>query len=280
MGDGREGVAAGLSGAENARMAEPYEVVPDPPTPRLPGAVMLHPTIDDVIDAVTADLLVQAKNCVRSFGDFHAVLSGSPALEPIYRRLMYDPGLRDLPWKQTHLWLADEAHPTAEERTPRFALIRDWLIEHSDIPPEQVHGIVVDDPDPAARFRREASSALAWRASGHDRFDFVLLSVEGGGLLPLHARDAEAVIAPIAPDSGLGVAWSVTDLAVAQSRFLASIALGASAARVLRDTRADAWARLAPAAGEWRWYMDHDTAARTLAGEADAPGSAAPDRSA
>ena len=86
-------------------LPEVYEVAPRPPTPRLPGTVVVREDVDALVDAVAADLLIQAHNCVRTFGDFHLALSGGTTPVLLYQRLMIDPAYRELPWTRTHLWI-------------------------------------------------------------------------------------------------------------------------------------------------------------------------------
>ncbi|MHC5007983.1 MAG: 6-phosphogluconolactonase, partial [Planctomycetota bacterium] len=76
--------------------------------PPLPGEVIVAETADKLIDLVAAEIVVQAKACVREFGDFELALSGGSTPQPLYERLMYDPDCRQLPWVRTNLWLVDE----------------------------------------------------------------------------------------------------------------------------------------------------------------------------
>jgi hypothetical protein len=89
-------------------MADLYDLAPRPVAPALPGTVVVRESADELVDAVAADLFIHALNCIRTFGDFHLALSGGSTPLPLYRRLMYDPSYRDLPWTRTHLWMVDE----------------------------------------------------------------------------------------------------------------------------------------------------------------------------
>src|ERR1044071_2436025 len=116
------------------------------PKPPLRGTVVVRETADELIDAIAADLFFQAQACVRSFGDFHLALSGGSTPEPLYRRLMYDPNYRDRPWKRTHLWIVDERRVPEDDERCNFRMIRETLVEQSDIPREQVHPIKALSP--------------------------------------------------------------------------------------------------------------------------------------
>lgn len=166
---------------ENTGVSEHYDIAPEIPVPRLPGRVIVRPSEEALIDAVAADLMFQAIACVRSFGDFHLALSGGSTPQGLYRRLMYDPRYRELPWKRTHLWIVDERRVPFDDERSNFRMIRELIVDHSDIPPEQVHAMfpLADDAD--ARYERELTDALSWREKGHDRLDFVLLGLGSDG---------------------------------------------------------------------------------------------------
>lgn len=138
-------------------MIESYELVPEPVPPRLPGTVIVRQAADDAIDAAAADLLIHSRNCVRTFGDFHLAISVSPPVEPMLRRLMYDPPLREIPWKRTHLWLVDEHLSPGPSRPANFDLLFGLIVEQSDMPPEQAHAVTFTATTPP--WTTNASSA-------------------------------------------------------------------------------------------------------------------------
>ncbi|MCC6677490.1 MAG: 6-phosphogluconolactonase [Phycisphaerales bacterium] len=253
---------------------------PTPPArPDLPGPVVVREAADDVLDAAAADLLIQAKNCVRAFGDFHLAVSVTPLTEPLLRRLMYDPALRDLPWKRTHLWITDERAVGGDEES-RFELLRQLVVEQSDMPAEQAHAIRAAEVEPDRRYEADLREHLAWREKGHDRLDFVLLGLGDNagiaGLQPGTGADTDpgrlAVIAGLARDERSAITLTLTMINAA--RFIAVLATGperrgaiaeVGAARRRRVGSAEATppaGRLLPLAGELRWYLDHEALPR------------------
>jgi 6-phosphogluconolactonase len=158
-----------------------YELAPLPAKPDLPGEVVVRDTSDDLIDAIAADLMVHAHNCVRTFGSFHLALSGGSTPVPLYRRLMYDPNYRNLPWSKTHLWIVDERRVAFHDERSNFKLINELIGDHSGIPPEQVHPIFALAPDADAEYERVLREELMWRERGQDRLDFVLLGMGSDG---------------------------------------------------------------------------------------------------
>ncbi len=152
-----------------------------PKAPQLPGEAVTAASSDELIDRIASDLVTHAANCVRRFGDFHLALSGGEILDPLYCRLMYDPNYRVLPWRRTHLWMVDErCVPDADPRS-RFRQISETIVDHADIPPDQVHPIPVASRAADSEYESRLKEALAWREKGHDRLDYVLLSADEDG---------------------------------------------------------------------------------------------------
>jgi 6-phosphogluconolactonase/glucosamine-6-phosphate isomerase/deaminase len=251
----------------------PIDVVPKPEvvTPRLPGAVVLRPDADQLIDALLADLLIHSRNCVRAFGDFHLAISATEEAEPYLRRLMYDPNYRDFPWIRTRVWMVDEAPVDTDDPQSRYARLRDLVLEQSGIPKEQLHRIDAAAPGAVEAYEAELRQHLGWREKGHDRLDFVLLTLSESGGVAAFESDADAPAGLLVhavplngPDAeGLRRA-SMSMEFINASRVVAVIAGGQERRPILTtlstpkraETRAAAL-RLRPLAGELRWYLDY-----------------------
>jgi hypothetical protein len=233
---------------------------------------VLKATADEAYDAAAADLLIQASNCVRAFGDFHLAVSATPAAEPFLARLMWDPQLRDLPWGRTHLWIADATHARDASDS-----IRALLVEHSDLPPAQFHALPVTPPAYAgdegtiAAYQQSFRETLGWREKGHDRLDHVILSLDPDSplLRPILAAPDDALVVP-GTSGGTGVGARFTLGVLNASRFLAVLGVGQRAAKELSaawravppierlnpDSSLPLALRLRPHAGTLRWYLD------------------------
>lgn len=257
-------------------MSEPYETAPIPlsgpalPRPKLPGSVVVRETADEVIDAVAADLYFQALACVRAFGDFHLALSGGSTPEPLYRRLMYDPPYRELPWKRTHLWIVDERRVGFDDARSNFKMIQETIADHSDIPGDQVHPIFALSETADADYERELQEHLGWREKGHDRLDYVLLGMgEDGHTASLFPRspaldDGGRLVLSnggpfVTPPDRITMTFRMLNAA----RFLAILVLG-ERKRAAVERVASGQERvedlpvlgIRPLAGEQRWYLD------------------------
>jgi 6-phosphogluconolactonase len=241
--------------------------------PVLPGTVIVRQTADELIDSIAADLLFHAKSCVRTFGDFHLAVSGGSTPEPLYRRLMYDPNYRDLPWKRTHLWIVDERRVPFDDERSNFKMINETLVVHSDIPAEQVHPIPAMSDDADTAYEKELKEVLAWREKGHDRLDYVILGMGADGhtasLFPrspaLESRGRLVRInsgPTVTPPDRVTMTFDLLNA----SRFIAVMVTGEKK----RDTIAKVQAAsrntvsvedlpvlgIRPLGGELRWYLD------------------------
>src|SRR5262245_58038619 len=244
----------------------PINLVPklDVQTPRLPGHVTVRPDHDHLIDALLADLLIHARNCVRAFGDFHLAISATEEAEPYLRRLMYDLNYRDFPWLRTRVWMVDEIASDPELPDSRYSRLRDLVLEQSGIPKEQLHRI--DAAQPIEAYEAELRQHLGWREKGHDRLDLVLLTLgESGGVAAFEAEPAGGEGRLVQQVEGR---VSLTMEFINASRVVAVIAGGAErreiVARLAGPGRRDAAlaaTHLRPLAGELRWYLDNSACA-------------------
>ncbi len=252
--------------------------------PRLPGKVMLRATADDAIDALAADILLQAMQCVRSFSDFHIALSGGGTPLPLYRRLMYDTAYRQLPWDRSHMWVVDERRVPFDDERSNFRQLDDLIAQHSGIPTSNVHPMPALEPDADKRYEAELLRVLGRRDKGQDRLDFVVLGMGNdahtASLFPhspalFPAADASTKLVRINSGPRVTPPDRVTmtfDLLNA-SRFVAILVLGTSKrdtiARVSKAYQENAASGnfpveelpilgIRPHAGELRWYLDHD----------------------
>lgn len=274
-------------------MSDLIQLEPIPQPPRLPGTVVVRPSVEEVTDALAADLLLHANNCVRTFGDFHLALSGGSTPVPLYRRLMIDPRYRDLPWTRTHLWIVDERRVSFEDDRSNFKLISELIGDHSGIPDNQVHPIYAMAEDADEQYERALRETLGWREPGHDRLDFVLLGIGDDGhtasLFPhspaLPARppqdtpgdaaaetdedDDRLVLINSGPTVTPPDRVTMTYRLINASRFVAVMVTGAGKRAMVERIAAAAAGRsgdtyrdvpilgVRPVGGELRWYLDH-----------------------
>jgi len=242
-----------------AQETDAYGVIEPPKPPKLPGLTVMRETADDAIDALCADLFLHALNCTRTFGDFHFAVSGEPEVEPVLRRLMLDPTLREFPWHRTHLWQVDELVVPRDDAASRWAVLRDMLIEPSDIPHPQVHAMHIERSDVVLRYERELREVLGWREKGHDRLDCCIL---GPACLRIPEDPGQDALVT-EDESATPVRVSLARRTIAAARLVTCLLTGQEArehvdslSRQQRD-----WP-MCTTGGETRWYVDHDAASK------------------
>ncbi len=250
---------------------EPYPLSSDEVTaPPLPGTVTAESTVDRLIDLLAADLMIHAANCVRTFGDFHLALSGGSTPLPLYERLMIDPNYRSLPWRRTHLWIVDERRVPFDDPKSNFRSISETIVDHADIPREQVHPIFAMSETADVDYEQQLKDTLGWREKGHDRLDFVLLGMGSDGhtasLFPNSPalRETQRLIRinagpTVTPPDRVTMTFPLINA----SRVVAVLATGSAKADALhRVVHSHESAEslpikgIHPVGGELRWYLD------------------------
>lgn len=165
-------------------MTDPIPLAPDVDDlkgPNLPGRVVVRADRHSVYDALGAELMVCAVQCVEKYGDFHIALSGGSTPFPFYEQLMTDPHYRMFPWSHTHLWIVDERRVAFDNPLSNWRQISEIFADHSGIPAAQMHPMMATVPDVAAQYESALHAALAARPRGEARLDFVLLGMGDNG---------------------------------------------------------------------------------------------------
>jgi len=146
----------------------------------LRGERVIAADADTLIDLLARDMAQFAHMRVRECGAFHLALSGGSTPQALYQHLMIDPRYRLFPWPQTHLWLVDDRCVAFDDERSNWRMIRELIVDHVDMPAEQVHPMPVLEDDGDAAY--EAALRAALRAEGvGGRLDFVLLGMGGDG---------------------------------------------------------------------------------------------------
>lgn len=247
-----------------------YELADAKPRVNLPGDVIVCNTPEELVDQMGHDLVSHSLNCLRSFGDFHMAVSGGTTLTPFLRHLMIDPICRGIPWKRTHLWMADERRVAPDDDQSHWHDLHDHLGLHAGIPTSQQHRMDAMSRRVEKEYADELRSALAWREKGQDRLDYVLLGLgEDGhtaGLFahsPALAEQREFVRINSGPTVPGPDRVTMTRRILNGARFIAIMVTGERKAPIVeRLTHRDAHPQefpvlaLQPTGGTVRWYLD------------------------
>ncbi len=234
-------------------MDQSYEIAGEIDRPRLPGRVVLRPSLDDALEAAAADLYLQAHACVRAFGEFHLAMGYGPEEHRLLLRLMTDPNYRELPWSRTHLWSVAEPRVAVGDERHSHTHLAEMILAASDMPEDQAHPLLGHLHDAEARFEAEIRAHLGRREPGHDRFDCVLLPLDGPALRGT-VDPLDRLVGPTEDGSGVGL----TVRTLRGARLVMVIGTGRDAQAVVRAAESDhATVGILPVGGELRWYLDH-----------------------
>lgn len=247
-------------------MTEPYGVEPEPTLPDLPGEIVHRAQADQMYDALAADLMIHAGNCVRSFGDFHLALSVGRPQVTLYLRLMTDPAFREFPWNRSHVWLTSEAEVPPGDARSRIAEIRSIFADHAGMPARHIHA--VPWPGGAAAYEEQFQTTLAWREPGQDRLDAAVLGIhptgEPEGISVSTGADEPAALVRASDDVSRhgeppvgGV--TLTPRVLRATRLIAVVGSGVeshAAVRAAENGGRLKFEAIAPVGGTLRWYID------------------------
>ena len=238
--------------------------------PALRGRVEARHDAEDVFEALAADLMAQAINCVGKHGEFHLALSGGKTPFPFYEKLMIDPRYRAIPWGSTHLWMVDERRIGFESDLNNYKHIHEILVDHSGIPAENVHPMPVQDAAPDVTYERTLREVLGRRTAMQQRLDFVLLGMGDNGhtasLFPhtevLQVRDRWVGLCDgptVTPPPRITLTYPTLNAA----RFIAVLVMGAAKGPMLKRVASgkEGFEELPivgiePTSGDMRWYLD------------------------
>jgi 6-phosphogluconolactonase len=126
--------------------------------------------------AAATAIAVQARSAVAERGRFVMAVSGGRTPWIMLRTLAEE----DLPWKNIHVVQVDERVAPPGDKDRNLTHIRESLLDHSPIPPEQIHAMPVESPDLVAA-AREYASLLAEIAGSPPALDLVHLGLGPDG---------------------------------------------------------------------------------------------------
>ncbi|MDX1565669.1 MAG: 6-phosphogluconolactonase, partial [Phycisphaeraceae bacterium] len=113
----------------------------------LRGKRVIVPDVEDLVDELAGAIFAAATQRTAQAGAFHLALSGGRSPEVLFRRLMLDPRYRLLPWDRTHLWLVDDRCVPADDPRSNSTMIREFIVDHVTMEPDQFHPMPVMEPD-------------------------------------------------------------------------------------------------------------------------------------
>jgi 6-phosphogluconolactonase len=152
--------------------------------------------LDDFMIAEWSHL---CRAAVERRGRFAAALSGGETPVDFYARLSFSG--RDLPWRDTHIFLADERCVPLNHPDSNYRMIEANLLRRVSIPRRNVHPVLVDQEPRAAAEAYEGELRRFFRLADGEppRFDLIMLGLGADGhtasLFPGHAAAGETRLA-------------------------------------------------------------------------------------
>lgn len=145
--------------------------------------IIRHPDAETLADAVADELVRQLQSAVAYRGVAHLVLTGGGIGIAVLAELRRIADRVGLDWSDVHLWWGDERFLPDQDPERNETQAYEALIEHIDIPADQVHPMPSSDGIDGAELDHAAtrySRELAVAAHGEGpvpRFDVCLLGV-------------------------------------------------------------------------------------------------------
>lgn len=230
--------------------------------------VRVFPNLEALSREAARDLTENIAATAAEAGRFTLVLAGGSTPRALYRLLASEH--RDqIPWAQVHLFWGDERYVPQDDPRSNYRLAREALLDHVPIPPEHVHPMPTDFPDPDAAARAYEDMLRSRFASPWPRFDAVLLGLgtdghtaslfPGSPALEEQERWVAAVRAPVEPSLRLTLTLPVLNHAAHVSFLVAGEDKAPALHRVLAGAphpRTCPAAGVRPHSGDLIWWVD------------------------
>jgi 6-phosphogluconolactonase len=233
----------------------------------------VFPDLTAASEALAHTLTSQARAAANRQGRWVVALSGGETPRGLYEALaQLAPDA--MPWSQCHVVLADERCVPSSDPASNLRLVRETLLNHVPVPPEQIYPLVHDPADPEGNAVASEAALRALYDGGSPRLDMVLLGLGDDGhtasLFPhsplLLATDRWVAVetrSPKPPPVRLTLTLPVL-LGAAAIHFLVSGEGKAEAVRQAWDPATDPQtcpaAAVRPPQGHVTWWLDHAAA--------------------
>ncbi len=145
--------------------------------------IIIEPDLDQ-LSRRGADIFSRmARECVRLRGFFAVALSGGSTPRTLHRMLCEAPYLSDIPWKDIHIFWADERCVGVGDPANNYGTARADFLDRTPAPENQVHPMPVDlsPAQGAIAYEREVMEFFKVRMSPIPVFDLIFLGIGADG---------------------------------------------------------------------------------------------------
>lgn len=191
------------------------------------------------------------RESVENKGYFAAAVSGGRTPVDFYK-LLSARG-KKLPWRKTHIFLADERFVPDTEKESNYRLVRGCLLNHVDIPKNNVHLVDTEEATlemAAVKYEQEIRGFFGIEGDRIPEFDLIMLGIgedghtaslfPGASSLEEEKRVAIPVVAEKPPHKRISLALPV----LTHARRIIFLVTGSEKAGVVREIVEESESRL------------------------------------
>lgn len=207
-------------------------------------------------------------------GHFSVALSGGSTPKPIYEALGHADNRERLPWEKIHLFWGDERYVPPTHSDSNYWMVKESLLDHVPIPPENVHRVPAEMEIRMAALSYE-NELRGFFSGKWPRFDLVLLGMGDDGhtasLFPYSEGLNEGVRWFIANYAPYRESWrlTLTKNAINAARNIMVLVGGQSKAKMLAEVLVGPKSPaekpiqlISPVNGEMTWLVDEAAASQ------------------
>jgi 6-phosphogluconolactonase len=204
-----------------------------------------------VADFAVERWMEACRESVANKGYFAAALSGGRTPIDFYK-LLSARGNR-LPWKKTHIFLADERFVPATDEESNYRLVRECLLHHGDIPKNNVHRIDTEEATlemAAEKYEEEIRGFFGIEPDCIPEFDLIMLGIgEDGHTASLFPgapslQEEKRVAIPVVAEKPPHKRISLTLPVLINARRILFLVTGSEKAGIVREIVEDSESRL------------------------------------
>jgi 6-phosphogluconolactonase len=238
--------------------------------------VLSHEVARAIVDRIH-ESLATADRCA-------LCLAGGETPRALYRVLATEERDR-IPWPRLHLFWGDERFVPQDDPRSNYRLVRESLLDHVPIPPQNVHPPPTDLPDPELAARVYEQTLRRWFPTSWPRFDLILLGLGADGhtasLFPGTPFTAEQIrwVAPACAPADPRLRLTLTLPVLNHASLVFFLVTGTEKADILRRVLTDPSAptrypaaAVRPEGGGVAWWVDENAAASVPRQTPRAPG--------
>ena len=242
-------------------------------------SVEIFPTPMEMSEAAARLFTARAAAAVSLRGRFIAALSGGKTPVTLYTMLTQKPFTSQIPWARVHLFWVDERCVPPDHEDSNYRMVRERLLDHVPILPDNVHRMrgEMDPVEAAARYEegmRQFFSSSQSSEGAFPVFDLVLLGLGGDGhtasLFPgtRAIRESARWVLGHYVDAKKGWRITLTPPVINAARMAVFTVAGAGKAAVLKDVMEGPFRPdflpaqiVRPDSGNLLWMLDREAAA-------------------